>query len=385
MKKYAIFGAGMMGRVVAKDMLDSESDAEVSLYDASPKALGEATELLGGPRFTAHTVDARETAEMVRALRGKDAAIGALPHGLSFGLVEAAVEAGTSLVDLVGSGSWKRAPLHQRAREAGCLIIPGCGVAPGVSNMCIGRGAELLDEAHTGVIYVGGIPKVKAEPLFYQTVYLMESVLNAYGRDATIVVNKKEVKVPPLSGLETLSFPEPIGELEAFYTDGLASLPITMSDAFEDKLYEKTLRYPGHAERVQLLKACGLLDEKPVVVGDATVSPRELLLKLLEDDLRLGPEGDILAMRIVVEGTKGADTKKHTFELIDYMDPETKYTAMARTTGFPAACAARMIAGGELTDTGVLFPEQVFLGQRFEKMIAALAAKGVKVTHEETP
>lgn len=385
MKKYAIFGAGMMGQVVAKDMLDTEPDAEVALYDASPEALGRATELLGGPRFTAHTVDARDPAEMVRALKGKDVAIGALPHGLSFGLVQSAVEAGTSLVDLVGSGSWKRAPLNQRARDAGCLIIPGCGVAPGVSNMCVGRGVELLDQAQTGVIYVGGIPKVKAEPLFYQTVYLMESVLNAYGRDATIVVNKKEVKVPPLSGLETISFPGPIGELEAFYTDGLASLPITMMDAFEDKLYEKTLRYPGHAERVELLKACGLIDEKPVAVGDATVSPRAVLLKLLEDDLRLGPEGDILAMRIVVEGTKGAETKKHTFELVDYMDPETKYTAMARTTGFPATCAARMIAGGELTDTGVLFPEQVFLGERFEKLIAALATKGVKVTHEESP
>jgi lysine 6-dehydrogenase len=265
------------------------------------------------------------------------------------------------------------------------LIIPGCGVAPGVSNMCIGRGAELLDEARTGVIYVGGIPKKKAPPLFYQTVYLMESVLNAYGRDATIVVNKEEAKVPPLSGLETISFPEPIGNLEAFYTDGLASLAITMKDRFEEKLFEKTLRYPGHAERVQLLKACGLLGEKPIEVGKVSVSPREVLLKALEEDLRLGPEGDILAMRIIVEGTKNGKPKKHTFELIDYMDPETKYTAMARTTGYPATCAARMITSGELTEKGVLFPEQVFLGQRFEKLVAALAAKGVKVTHQEEP
>ena len=207
MKKYAVFGSGMMGRVVAKDMIDTEPDAEVFLYDGNQNALEKAAKFLNSSRVSTQKLDAKDSSELARALKGKDVALGALPHGLSFGLVEASVGAGTSLVDLVGSGSWKRAPLHQRAKDAGCLIIPGCGVAPGVSNMCIGRGAELLDEARTGVIYVGGIPKKKAPPLFYQTVYLMESVLNAYGRDATIVVNKEEAKVPPLSGLETISFP----------------------------------------------------------------------------------------------------------------------------------------------------------------------------------
>jgi lysine 6-dehydrogenase len=329
-------------------------------------------------------VDAKNRPATVKVLRGCDLALGALPHGLSLGLVEAAVEAGTSLVDLVGEGAAARAALDARAKEAGCLVIPGCGVAPGISNFCIGQGVKLVDQAESGSIYVGGIPREKRPPLYYETVYLLESVFNAYTREAVLIRNGEEVKVKPLAGLESVRFPEPIGTLEAFYTDGLASLSVTMRDTFKKELFEKTLRYPGHVERVELLKQCGLLGDDPVQVGDAEVVPRRVLLRLLEEPLRLGPEGDILAMRVVVEGVKGGRPKKHTFELIDFYDAEKKHTAMARTTGFTAACAARLITSGDIPDKGVLFPEQIFIGPRYDRITGALAERGVEVKHTES-
>jgi lysine 6-dehydrogenase len=241
----------------------------------------------------------------------------------------------------------------------------------------------LLDEARNGAIYVGGIPKRKRPPLFYETVYLMESVLNACERKATIIENGQEVIVDPLTGLEAITFPEPIGELEAYTTDGLASLPLTMRDKVVKNLFEKTLRYPGHVDRIHFLKQCGLLGRDPVRIGDVDVAPRDLLLELLDEHLELGPEGDILAMRVIVEGLKNGRPKMHTFELIDYFDSDKNHTAMARTTGFTATCTARMIAHGEIPEKGVLFPEQIFIGSRFDKMIGALAERGVHVTHEE--
>jgi lysine 6-dehydrogenase len=88
-------------------------------------------------------------------------------------------------------------------------------------------------------------------------------------------------------------------------------------------------------------------------------------------------------MRVIVEGTKDGRPRKHTFELIDEFDADRNHTAMARTTGFTATCTARMIAQGELPEKGVLFPEQIFTGARFGKIIDALAERGVRVTHEE--
>lgn len=383
MPRYAVFGAGMMGRVVAQDLLASETEATVVLYDRSDELLADAIDGIADSRLTTKAVDAQDGDAAARAMEGHDVAIAALPHGLSLGLVVAAIASGTSLVDLVGEAPEKRRALDAEARRAGSLIVPGCGVAPGISNFCVGRGIELLDETQKAVIYVGGIPRKPEPPLWYQTVFLLESVLAAYRRRATIRREGRWVEVEPLTEVEELDFPEPIGKLEAFFTDGLGSLPVTVGERVRNDLYEKTLRYPGHVSGILFLEQCGLLSPAPVDVAGTPVAPVALLQKVLEDKLRLGPEGDILVMRIVVEGRAGGRSVAHEFELVDYFDAEKGHTAMARTTGFTAACAARRIASGAIEAVGVRFPEEIFLGERFDSIVAELGAKGVRVEHRE--
>ncbi len=189
------------------------------------------------------------------------------------------------------------------------------------------------------------------------------------------------MEVEALSGLERLEFTGPIGSLEAFHTDGLGSLIITLAGRISGRLVEKTLRYPGFAERVSLLRACGLLERSPVRVGPLEVAPLDVLLTQLGPKLQLGPEGDLLVMRVVVSGTTAGRADSHTFELIDSYDPTTRDTAMGRTTGFPAALAARMIATGRIPECGVRFPEQVFSGIRGEQFIEALRRRGLAIEH----
>ena len=141
------------------------------------------------------------------------------------------------------------------------------------------------------------------------------------------------------------------------------------------------MRYPGHVDRVRFLEECGLLGKDPVRCGGDEVIPIEMLTEVLGPRLELGPDGDILVMRVVVEGRKEGVPQRHVFELIDYFDPVSGNTAMARTTGFPAACAARMIASGAVTERGVLFPEQLFAGDHYAGFVAELAEKGVSITH----
>ena len=381
--RYAVFGAGMMGRVVAQDLLASEPDASVALFDRSDELLADAAKRIADSRLSTRTFDANERVAAARAMEGHDVAIAALPHGLSLTLVESAIASGTSLVDLVGDAPEQRRALDAEARAAGCLIVPGCGVAPGISNFCVGRGIELLDDTDKAAIYVGGIPRKPEPPLWYQTVFLLESVLTSYRRQATIRREGAWVEVEPLTEIEELDFPEPIGKLEAFYTDGLGSLPMTVGERVRSDLYEKTLRYPGHVAGILFLQRCGLLSPTPVDVADISVAPVAVLQRVLEDKLRLGPEGDILVMRVVVEGLSGGRSVAHEFELIDYFDADKGHTAMARTTGFTAACAARRIACGVIEGAGVRFPEEIFLGEQFDAIVAELGTKGVRLGHRE--
>ena len=59
-RRYAVFGAGMMGRVVAKDLIDSEPDAHVTLLDFSEGLLGEASAAIGSDRLRVARVDATD-------------------------------------------------------------------------------------------------------------------------------------------------------------------------------------------------------------------------------------------------------------------------------------------------------------------------------------
>ncbi len=380
MKRYAVVGCGMMGRVITKDLLNSDPDCLVTLLDSDEGKVEEVARRLDTGRLSTGSLDVTDLDGTAAALEGHAVAIGALPHAFALDALKAAIEAGVSMVDLVGSMPELRRGLDEAAREAGILVLPGLGVAPGLSNVLIARGLERLDEAHSGVIYVGGIPVKRKPPLEYETVYSLVSMFGAYLRPAQVWRDGVWTKVPPLTGIETLDFPT-IGPLEAFYTDGLASLAITMTGRFRDSLEEKTLRYPGFAERVGFLNECGLLEAGTVDVGGVQVAPRDVLIKQVGPLFELSPEGDILVMRVVVKGEADGRGMTHTFELLDYMDRETGDTAMARTTGFPATIAARMISSGDFTESGVRFPEELFRGPGADHLLQELTARGVVVKH----
>ena len=371
-----------MGWVMAKVLLDGESDGRVMLWDIDEKDISEAVVNVQSERMNVLRLDINDTNAAVQKLTGQNVVISALPHSESLPCLKAAVGAKVSCIDLVGEAPEKRLTLHSEAENAGIIVIPGLGVAPGLSNICVARGVELLDTTSDAVIYVGGIPVEKTPPLDYQTVYSLESVFKTYLRPAKIYQNGVETEVAPLSGLEILNFPEPIGDLEAYYTDGLASLTHTMKGKISGLLEEKTLRYPGFAAKIKFLLESGFLTTTPVKIGEYKIAPLDFLIKLLEPKLKLGPKGDLLVMRVMVTGIKDNRPQTQHFELIDEYDPVTKYSSMARTTGFPAVCGARMIAAGKITPKGVLFPEQIFTGPLYGDLISALAALGVTINYK---
>ncbi len=382
MKKYAVIGGGKMGWVMAKALLDGDMDCQVMLFDINEKTISEAVLNVQSERMNVSLLDINDTHAAVQKLSGQNVVISALPHSESLSCLKAAVGAKVSCIDLVGEAPEKRLTLHREAENAGITVIPGLGVAPGLSNICLARGVELLDKTSDAVIYVGGIPVEKTPPMDYQTVYSLNSVFKTYLRPAKIYQNGIETEVAPLSGLEILNFPEPVGNLEAYYTDGLASLTHTMKGKISGSLEEKTLRYPGFAAKIKFLLESGFLATTPVKIAEHKIVPLDFLIKLLEPKLKLGPKGDLLVMRVIIKGIKDNRPQAQHFELVDEYDPVTKYSAMARTTGFPAVCGARMLAAGTITPKGVLFPEQIFSGSLYSDMISALAAMGVTIKYK---
>jgi saccharopine dehydrogenase-like NADP-dependent oxidoreductase len=228
---------------------------------------------------------------------------------------------------------------------------------------------------------VGGIPEKPVPPLGYTITWSADGLVDEYVRDVSIIEGGEKVTVPALSGLEEIEFPG-VGTLESFYTDGLRTLAKSIEGV--ESMWEKTLRYPGHVEKVRLLRDLGFFDDKPVKTLVGEVSPKYVTARLFERTLWMPEVGDLLAMMIRVSGKSGGKEKTYAYRLVDYFNHETGVSAMARTTGYTAAIVAGMMAKGEIAEKGVLTPESLARNPAFtEGVIAELGKRGVRVEEVE--
>lgn len=382
MAHYLVMGAGKMGVVLAKDLIESDPGGKVTLVDIDFERLRRASEFIQSERLLPQQRDIEDESQRHGIMEGKDVALCALLHEHSLMALDAAVENSIHYVDLVGEGPLERMEYDGRAKEKGIAVISGLGVSPGITNVCVGRGVRVLDDVENANIYVGGVPVEPKPPLNYRIVYAVESLLNLYQREVMILKDGSTQRVAPLSGVEDIQFPAPFTEMECFYTDGLNSMAHTMKGKVKGELSQKTIRHKGHIQGVETLKACGLFSKEPVDVNGQKVVPRRVLEKLLDDRMRLGEERDATLLRVMVQGKQKHEAAAHIFEMLDYYDSEKDYTSMAKTTSFPASIAAQMLVSGRIPQRGVVFPEEVFDGELYEPFIKEMAARGVVISHE---
>lgn len=294
--------------------------------------------------------------ETVRSLAaGQDLVINAMPGFLGYRTLQAVLEAGRNVVDIA---FFEEDPfaLDALARERSAIAVVDCGVSPGMSNILISHAHHQLDETDDALILVGGLPQTRTWPFEYKAVFSPADVIEEYTRPARLVENGQVVVKPALSECERMDFPR-VGTLEAFNSDGLRTLLTTIP---AKNMREKTLRYPGHAEKMALFRETGLFRTDEIEVNGQRVRPLDLTSHLLFKEWKLeAGEADLTIMRVVVEGRKNGVRRRHTYDLFDTWDAATRTHSMARTTGYTATVTARMIVDGVFTRTGISAPEAI--------------------------
>src|SRR5207253_1855490 len=174
---------------------------------------------------------------VVELMRGNDAAISCVVYSHNLNLARAAIEARVNFCDLGGNNTVvaSELALDEEARSAGINIIPDCGLAPGMVSVLAAHGAarfENLEEIH---IRVGGLPQNPRPPLNYQIVFSVEGLINEYVERARIIRDGVIIEVDSMTETESLKFPHPFEELEAFQTSGGTS---TLPETFMGRVRE---------------------------------------------------------------------------------------------------------------------------------------------------
>jgi len=369
--KAAVLGSGLMGSVIGWDLARSEGVDEVVVADIDANRLKELKRRAPGKKLSVELLDIKERKRVVSFLKRFDVTASALPHGIVHHSDLAAVEAGARMVNIAFED--EQMGLDAAAKKSGAILIPGCGVAPGLGGILLTHALKEIGGGDEGHILVGGLPQHPRPPFDYKLVFSIVGLLREYIEEARVVRDGKMVKVMPFSAVETYEFPAPVGLLEGFPTDGLASLVYTMKGM--KTLDEITLRWPGHAEKMSLLLQSGYFSRDKVKAGGSEISPLEVSWAVLGKKLSEGDPHDLTVMRVIAKGKKG----QKVYDMVDRFDEKAGVTSMGKTTGYTASIVTQMLGGGKIKGRGVIPPEVAVKGKAVQALLTELGRRGVKI------
>ena len=373
-----VLGAGLQGSACAYDLLQDKEVSEVRLADIHIGHIPEFLAPFSGPRLLPTPLDVRDREAVLGAMRQCDAVMSAIPYYFNYELAKLAVEAGVHFCDLGGNTEivFKQKELDAEARRKNITVVPDCGLAPGMVNILAEYGISQLDAVSSVKIFVGGLPQHPEPPLNYMLVYSLEGALDYYTTLSWVLRDSKRTQVTALSEREPVKFDAPLGELEAFHTAGGLS---TMAVRYEGKIpvmEYKTLRYPGHAALMEDIRSLGLLDLEPVNVKGVKIVPRDAFIATVGPRLTKPKGRDLVALRVVVTGTKNGAPSTRTFQLVDRYDEKHDVSAMMRTTGYSLSITGLMQVRGEVKRAGVHTPDECVPARPY---IDALRKRGIDI------
>ena len=370
--KATVFGAGMVGSVIAEDLL--ESGFNVTIVDYCADALARVSERSNGSISIQHA-DCSDQSCIAEFASQSDIVFGALPSWLGLKALETVITAAKSYCDISFMAEDPR-EFDQLAKEHGVTCVVDFGVAPGMSHLLCAHAVHLLDSCERLEIVAGGLPVEREWPFEYKASFSPRDVIEEYIRPARLVEHGNIITREALSECVLIDLPG-VGTLEAFNSDGLRTLCDTLVVPF---MRERTLRYPGHAEMMKTLRTAGFFSEEPMNIDDKTVRPIDMTSKILADSWKYKQgEADLTVMQVEAEGKLGNEHVRICWNLLDYYDSVKDQSSMARATGFPAAAIGRMIVDGTVNLPGVHPPET--FGDNttvVNRLLAELETRGIR-------
>jgi lysine 6-dehydrogenase len=377
-KVYAVLGAGMQGTAAAYDLAKFANPAVVKVGDVArcqaERCASRVNELACGAVCEPHEVSALDPCQLASFLEGVDAVLSCVPYWMHPSVARVAIDVGASMCDLGGNTqvTWETLALHEQAVAKGVTLVPDTGLAPGLVNSLGLWLIENVPECHTVRLYCGVLPQNPKPPFNYKLTFNVEGLVTEYDHQAAMLQGGEIKMVDTLSDIEVLEF-DGFGPMEAFNTSGgTSTAPYTLKGRVANYVY-KTVRFPGHCERMRIFKDFGFWSAEPVEVDGVMVAPRSVFYRVFGAALARFEDLDQCLVRAVGEGAGGV---RRQIDIFDRQCPATGFTSMERLTGFSMAIFAREIAEGRVP-SGAIRYEQALTGARF---VEELQRRGVRLT-----
>lgn len=290
MHRALVLGAGKIGSLVTC-LLAQRGNYEVHVGDVNLDAPKRLVEDLGLERVTPSILDVRHPDAISTYLSAHpvDAIISSLPYYCNPTVAGLALTHRVHYFDLTEDVEVTNQIriLSERATSA---FMPQCGLAPGFISIVTHNLMTHFETLDTVKMRVGALPVHPSNALKYSLTWSTDGLINEYGNLCYGIEEGEKVPLQPLEGYETIELDGLL--YEAFNTSGGLG---TLADSYAGKVQTmnyKTLRYPGHCEKIHLLMKDLKLNED-----------RETLKRVLEHAIPQTLQ-DVVLIYASVTGTK---------------------------------------------------------------------------------
>ena len=360
--KIFVLGAGMMGRAVVHDLGGAREVRRIVVGDFDRARAHEVARKFGQGKARGVFANVRDTRHLAGLLRGSDVVVNCTQYNWNLDVMRAALAARVHYMDLGGlfHMTRKQFALDRDFRRIGRIAIAGMGGAPGITNVMARELSEGLGRVESIRVYNAGADKQRYDsPVAYT--FSIATILDELTMPPVAFENGRYVEKAMLSEPEKGKFPEPIGNIVLRHSihSELGTLPVSFAKRGLRECFFKINYEPQLVNLVRDLALAGFTSAEPVAVNGTRVSPRAVLLALMQKRAPKKTPLDVEALRVVVSGRRGGVRKTSALEMWADHSTRPEFSAVARDTGFPAAIAAVMVGRGEISGVGVQAPENV--------------------------
>lgn len=359
-----VAGAGRIGSLISHLLANSE-EYKVFLADLNPPPKDSMTQA----NISFFQCDITQTEQLQKFIKKtkSQAIISCLPYYFNLDLATLASKMGLNYFDLTEDVKI-REQVKNLAKNQHTSFTPSCGLAPGFINIVaadlIGHFAEVKEVK----LRVGCIPFLTDNSLRYALTWSTEGIINQYGNPCQALVDGTLAELNPLENLETIIIDGTT--YEAFNTSGgIGSLVETYQGKVRNLNY-KTIRYPGHCEKMKFLMQDLKLNDN-----------RGMLKQILENVL---PEirNDVTILYVTVEGEKDGHYTQELY--LNKFYPQKlfnrQWTSIQMTTASSACAVIDIVLKQQNRYQGFVAQENISLQEFLKNPFGKLFQHGDLIT-----
>jgi len=367
----ALGGSGDMGRMAVAILLESPNTTSITVADKNFERANYFVDLVGSDKLKAVEIDVTQKDKLLELISSHDFVVNTVGPYYKFAsmILDAVIEAKKPYVDICDD--WKPTlnllEMDDKAKKAGITAIIGIGASPGITNLMAVVACSKLDEVDDLITAwgygtgerVGRKPKYFIEPRKFYKKFKDEPVIaNAATmhlfyetlEDIPTYRDGKFIDIKPLTNAEPLQFP---GYKDTYVCHIGHPEPVTLPRVLKVNSVSN-LMYMGKTITEIVRKYSQQISNKEQTVSKAVIKFTKEIRDLNKDKEFIKEYiGMPPGLSVIATGIKDGQRRK-----VAIGNNRVPFGAMAGVTSVPLAFAAEMLINGEITEKGVLTPEE---------------------------